>query len=118
MTNSNSRCACLLGILFTETLHGTPAEGRESDRVVRVLDEVRSLAGIASRARIVSRNLIRANRVGKGLGTSASASAALAAAAMAAACGEQVLEDWRAVGCMARLLAGSRCRSAVGGISV
>ena len=99
-------------------INGVPADGREADRVIRVLDEVRSLAGIASRASVVSRNVVRAARVGKGLGTSASASAALAAAAMAAARGEEVLEDWRAVSCMARLLAGSGCRSAVGGISV
>ena len=100
------------------TINGRLAAGRERERVVRTLDHVRELAGIASRAHVVSRNVVRASRVGKGLGTSASASAALALAALAATFGPTVVRYTRLVSCVARLLAGSGCRSAVGGISL
>jgi diphosphomevalonate decarboxylase len=67
---------------------------------------------------VVSRNIVRASRTGKGLGTSASASAALAMAAIAAAFGPQTTENRRFLSCLSRLLAGSGCRSAVGGVSL
>jgi phosphomevalonate decarboxylase len=97
---------------------GRRAVGREEERVQRTLDAVRDLAQIASRARMVSHNVVRATRTGKGLGTSASASAALAAAAIAAAFGREAMRNMRFLTCMARLLAGSGCRSAAGGVSL
>lgn len=100
------------------TINGREAVGREQERVVRSLDVVREIAGVYSRARVVSRNIVRAAKAGKGLGTSASASAALAMAALAATFGHQVAANSRLLSCVARLLAGSGCRSAVGGVSL
>ncbi len=94
------------------------AEGRARERVVHTLDAVRALARIGTRARVVSRNIARAQRVGKGLGTSASASAALAMAAIAATLGEAAAHNRRLSSCIARLLAGSGGRSAAGGVSL
>jgi diphosphomevalonate decarboxylase len=56
--------------------------------------------------------------VGKGLGTSASASAALAAAAVGALLGPELAANKRFLSCLARLLAGSGCRSAAGGAAL
>jgi len=100
------------------TINGRLALGRERERAVHSLDAVRRMAAISSRARVVSRNVVRASQAGKGLGTSASASAALAAAAIAAALGAEAAQNTRFLSCIARLLAGSGCRSAVGGISL
>ena len=97
---------------------GQVAMGRARERVVHTLDAVRAIAQIKSRARVVSRNVVRASKVGKGLGTSAAASAALAAAAIAATLGTEAVSNRRLVSCMSRLLAGSGCRSATGGISL
>ena len=99
-------------------INGRAAGGRERERVVRTLDAVRGIAGIQSRARVVSKNVVRGARTGKGLGTSAAASAALAAAAVAALFGAQAAGNARFLSCMARLLAGSGSRSAVGGASL
>ena len=99
-------------------INGHEAQGREAERVVRVLDEVRRIAQVASRARVVSRNVVRATRTGKGLGTSAAASAALATAAICALLGQDAVDNKRFLSCVARLLAGSGCRSAVGGVSL
>lgn len=97
---------------------GREASGRELDRAVQSLDVVRQLAGVSSRARVVSRNIVRASRPGKGLGTSASASAALATAAIAALWGAEAVTQRRFVSTIARLLAGSGCRSAAGGLAL
>ncbi len=94
------------------------AAGRPRERVVATLDAVRRAAHSASSARVVSHNRVRATRTGKGLGTSASASAALALAAVAAAFGPELVANTRFTSCMARLLAGSGCRSATGGASL
>ena len=102
----------------TLTIGGAPARGRDLERVVQSLDAVRRIAGVSSRARVVSRNSVRASRFGKGLGTSASASAALATAAIGALFGAEAAANTRFVSCMARLLAGSGCRSASGGMSL
>jgi diphosphomevalonate decarboxylase len=102
----------------TAVIGGAPADGRELERVKQTLDAVRREARIDSRARVVSKNVARAGRTGKGLGTSASGSAALAAAAVAAALGPQAAGHARFVSCMARLLAGSGCRSAAGGAAL
>lgn len=97
---------------------GQRAAGREHSRVQRTLDVLRTFARIETRARVVSRNVVRATRTGKGLGTSASASAALAAAAIVALYGGDAIANQRFLSCMSRLLAGSGCRSAVGGVSL
>ena len=97
---------------------GQHAEGRDYERVVRSLEVIRSVAGVSSRARVISKNILRAAKTGKGLGTSAGASAALAAAALTALLGETGIENTRFLSCMARLLAGSGCRSATGGVSL
>ncbi len=99
-------------------LGGTAVDGRELERVKQTLDAVRRVARIDSRARVVSRNVARAGKTGKGLGTSASGSAALAAAAIAAALGPEAAGNARFVSCMSRLLAGSGCRSAAGGAAL
>ncbi len=102
----------------TVTIGGRVAAGRDRERVVQSLDALRRIAGVSSRARVVSRNSVRATKFGKGLGTSASASAALALAAIAALFGDEAAANSRFVSCMARLLAGSGCRSAAGGMSL
>ena len=102
----------------TVTIGGAVAEGRERERVRHSLDVVRGIAGIRTHASVVSKNVVRAATVGKGLGTSASASAALAAAAIAALFGPEAVQNTRFVSCISRLLAGSGCRSATGGLSL
>lgn len=97
---------------------GEVAQGRPRERVIATLDAVRQAARIESRARMASHNRVRATRTGKGLGTSASASAALAMAAIAAAFGPELAANTRFTSCMARLLAGSGCRSAAGGAAL
>ncbi|MDW8403274.1 GHMP kinase, partial [Chloroflexus sp.] len=97
---------------------GAPAQGRELERVVTVLDAVRALAGITSHARVVSRNVVRTRVAGKGLGTSASAAAALACAAVGALFGPELAGHTRFLSTLARLLAGSGCRSAAGGLAL
>ncbi|MGQ9814538.1 MAG: GHMP kinase, partial [Candidatus Roseilinea sp.] len=69
-------------------------------------------------ARVTSKNVARGGKIGKGLGTSASGSAALAMAAVAAALGPEATANTRFVSSVARLLAGSGCRSATGGVSL
>lgn len=102
----------------TATIGGVAAEGRELERVVGILDAVRTLAGVRSRARVVSRNIVRTRTVGKGLGTSASGAAALAAATVGALLGPELAANTRFLSCLARLLAGSGCRSAAGGLAL
>lgn len=100
------------------TIGGLPAQGRELERVRQSLDMVRAASGVRIYARVTSRNVVRGSRIGKGLGSSASASAALALAAIAALYGDEAAANRRLVSCMARLLAGSGCRSASGGCSL
>ncbi len=100
------------------TIDGEPTTGRPLERVARVLDHVRSLAGSTSRARVHSRNVLTVGSLAKGLGTSAAAGAALATAALAAALGPEAALNLRMVSTTARLLAGSACRSAVGGLAL
>lgn len=100
------------------TIGGERASGRVLERVQQSLDVVRQIAQIDSRARVLSRNVVRASTLGKGLGSSASASAALATAAIAAALGVEATRNTRFVSAISRLLAGSGCRSATGGLSL
>ncbi|WP_169238545.1 diphosphomevalonate/mevalonate 3,5-bisphosphate decarboxylase family protein [Candidatus Roseilinea sp. NK_OTU-006] len=99
---------------------GQRATGRDLERVKHSLNAVRNVAAIKSHARVWSRNVVAggALRAGKGLGTSASGSAALAMAAIAAAFGADAVQNWRFVSAMSRLLAGSGCRAATGGVSL
>jgi len=97
---------------------GQRAAGRDLERVRHSLNAVRNLAEINSHARVQSRNVIAGGKTGKGLGTSASGSAALAMAAIAAAFGDEAVKNWRFVSAMSRLLAGSGCRAATGGVSL
>jgi diphosphomevalonate decarboxylase len=97
---------------------GRRVVGRDLERVKQSLNAVRNLARIGSHARVSSRNVIAGDKAGKGLGTSASGSAALAMAAIAAALGEEAVANWRFVSAMSRLLAGSGCRAATGGVSL
>lgn len=92
--------------------------GRELERVTKSLDAIRTLAGIQTKAKVMSKNVTKAKKIGKGLGTSASASAALATAAVAALYGPDVINNTRFLSTMSRMLAGSGCRSSVGGISL
>lgn len=95
-----------------------PAIGRERDRVVQTLDILRRMAGVSWPAVVRSRNFFKARVAGKGLGSSASGSAALALAAIGSLFGAELANNTRFVSCVARLLAGSGCRSAVGGIAL
>lgn len=100
------------------TIGGKRALDRDHERVVQSLDAVRRLARMTTRARVVSHNVVRASTTGKGLGSSASASAALALAAVSAAFGPELAANTRFVSALSRLLAGSGCRSATGGVSL
>jgi diphosphomevalonate decarboxylase len=84
-------------------------DGETSDkaaqRVSEHLDRIRTLAGISTRAQVVSRNSFP---MGAGIASSASAFAALTAAACAAAGLEP---DERTLTILARLGSGSACRS-------
>lgn len=102
----------------TATIGGKPAQPRELERISQILDAVRELAGVRSPARVISRNVLRTRVAGKGLGTSASGAAALAAAAVGALFGPALAANTRFLSCQARLLAGSGCRSAAGGLAL
>lgn len=99
-------------------INGVTAAGRDLERVKQSLDAVRRAAHITTRARVTSKNVARGGKTGKGLGTSASGSAALAMAATAAALGPEATANTRFVSSLARMLAGSGCRSATGGVSL
>ena len=102
----------------TLTINGDIVTGRPLQRVVRVLDHVRALSNSTNKASVKSMNVMNAASTTKGLGTSAAAGAALAMAALEATLGQKASENMRLVSSTARLLAGSACRSAVGGIAL
>jgi diphosphomevalonate decarboxylase len=87
------------------TVAGADDGGKAARRVSEHLDRVRVLVGIATRARVASRNSFP---MGAGIASSASAFAALTAAACAAA-GLDL--DERALSILARQGSGSACRS-------
>lgn len=97
---------------------GAPAQGRELERIVQILDAVRELGGARVAARVTTRNVLKSRVAGKGLGTSASGAAALAAAAVGALYGPELVANSRFLSCVARLLAGSGCRAAAGGLAL
>jgi diphosphomevalonate decarboxylase len=100
------------------TIGGAPAVGRELERIVQILDAVRALAGARVAARVTTRNILKTRVAGKGLGTSAAGAAALAAAAVGALYGRELVANTRFLSCLARLLAGSGCRAAAGGLAL
>ncbi|GAB4443444.1 MAG: GHMP kinase [Chloroflexi bacterium OHK40] len=102
----------------TATIGGAPAGGRELERIVQILDALRDLAGVRAAARVTTRNVLKTRITGKGLGTSASGAAALAAAAAGALFGPDLAAHPRFLSCLARLLAGSGCRAAAGGLAL
>jgi len=93
-------------------LNGKFLDGRPLERAVAVLDAVRRIAGIETRARIVSRNDFPTN---VGLGASASA---FAAGALAGAGAAGLDLEPRQLSTIARLGAGSASRSVTGGFSL
>ncbi len=100
------------------TIGGMPAHGRELERITQTLDAVRALSGARVAARVTTRNILKARIAGKGLGTSAAGAAALAAAAVGALYGAELVANGRFLSCLARLLAGSGCRAAAGGLAL
>lgn len=102
----------------TLTMNGVKESGRTVERVSQMLDVLRQIAGVTAGARVTSRNVTKASKTGKGLGTSASASASLAMASIAALFGPKATLNTRFVTATARLLAGSGCRSAAGGLAL
>ncbi|WP_245863164.1 diphosphomevalonate/mevalonate 3,5-bisphosphate decarboxylase family protein [Candidatus Viridilinea mediisalina] len=100
------------------TLGGQPAAGRELERISQILDAVRALASVRVAARVTTRNVLKTRVAGKGLGTSAAGAAALAAAAVGALYGPELVANTRFLSCLARLLAGSGCRAAAGGLAL
>ncbi|GBC69827.1 hypothetical protein HRbin01_01531 [archaeon HR01] len=98
----------------TAELNGVQVSGRELERILKVVDRVRQLADMDERVRIVSYNSLPPGTA-KGLGFSSSAGAALATAAFkAAGLDREYGWDFRLLSRIARLLAGSACRSVVG----
>ncbi|MEM0445277.1 MAG: diphosphomevalonate decarboxylase [Nitrososphaerota archaeon] len=92
---------------------GMELEGRARERVLAVIDRVRMLGGLGERCFVETENHPKIKA--KGMGFSASAGAALAAAAYKAASLEKKYGwDQRLLSRIARLLAGSACRSVVG----
>gem|GEM_PF-32767 len=91
------------------TIGDVAAQGAARERVVAHLDRVRALAGINTKASVVSRNNFPA---GTGLASSASAFAALTVAACAAAGLELSTDE---LSRLARRASGSACRSVPGG---
>lgn len=90
-------------------LNGVPASGEALTRVSHLLERVRQLAGMDTKANVVSENNFPA---GAGIASSASAFAALSMAAIAAA-GLQL--EVHQISRLARTGSGSACRSVPGG---
>jgi len=90
-------------------LDGVEQAGAAKERVVQMLDRVRSMAGADAHARVESRNSFPA---GAGLASSVSGFAALAVASAAAA---GLNLDEAALSRLARAGSGSACRSVPGG---
>ncbi|MCS7117421.1 MAG: hypothetical protein NZ957_01360, partial [Thaumarchaeota archaeon] len=93
-------------------MNGQIASGRSLERVIRVIDRVRAVAGIDHKVRVVTENHPKVRA--KGMGYSAAAGASIAKAALHAAGLGELAEDTRYLSRVARLLAGSACRSAAG----
>ncbi len=95
-------------------VNGVEVSGREMERIIKILDRIRSLSSIEEKALIISKNSIPKGGA-KGLGFSSAAGAALATAAFKAAGLDKTYGwDQKLLSRIARLLAGSACRSVVG----
>jgi len=96
-------------------INGVKASEDELKRCQMVLDRVRRLSGLNYRAKVVSTNNLSYAEA-KGVGFSSSGGAALAAAAYAASgLMKRLGWDLTVISRLARLLAGSACKSVVGG---
>jgi len=93
-------------------VNGIQLGGKERDRVLVVLDELRRVANVEDKMKVVSENNVR---IGKGLGFSASGFAALGVAASKAL---GVSLDHVALSEIVRLGAGSATRSLAGGYAL
>jgi phosphomevalonate decarboxylase len=93
-------------------IDGKPASGREMERILSVVDEVRRRSGTEARFRMVSKSNFQSN---VGLGASASGFAALAVAACSAVGLDLSLQEMSTI---ARRGAGSAARSVTGGFSL
>ena len=89
-------------------------KGTVLNRALTIIDKIRSLSDINEKVKITSENSIKFGEV-KGLGFSSSAGAALAGAAFKAS-GLESTHGWniKIISRIARLLAGSACRSVAG----
>ncbi len=96
-------------------INGVKSSQQELKRCQIVLDKIRQFSGITYRAKVFSTNSLTYVE-SKGLGFSSSGGAALAAAAYSAS---GLSKDWgwdlTFISRLARLLAGSACKSVVGG---
>ena len=91
--------------------------GKGAERILEVLNIVRHLSGINSKAKVHSENSL-GYKTAKGLGFSSSAGAALATAAYKAASLDKKFNwDTKMLSRISRRLAGSACRSVVGGFA-
>lgn len=89
-------------------------KGNVLDRSLTIINKIRKMSGIQEKVKIISENNIKFGEV-KGLGFSSSAGAALAGAAFKAAkLDSKYGWDLKIISRIARLLAGSACRSVVG----
>jgi len=103
-------CDGVSDVVFAE---GVELVGRPRERVLAVINRVRDLAGIEDGCHVRTENHPKIKA--KGLGFSSAAGAAIAAAAYKAASLDRVYGwDLRLLSRIARLLAGSACRSVVG----
>lgn len=104
-------------------LNGNNINGPQFSRVKQSLVNIRRLAGLKSKAILISRNIVNTEKqvkIGKGLGTSASGSSALgiAAAAIIYKSNPEYVKNSRLVSIFSRYLSGSGARSAVGGFGL
>jgi diphosphomevalonate decarboxylase len=89
--------------------------GKALARVLAIIKRVRELANVNYKVRIVSRNSLPPYRV-KGVGFSSAAGASIATASFKALNLDKIFSwDIRLISRIARLMAGSACRSVVGG---
>lgn len=100
------------------SIEGARLEGKPLERCIAVLDLVRKMADLDLKARVTSQNSLPYGEV-KGLGFSSSGGAALATAAFKASkLDKKYGWDLRLISRLARRLAGSACRSVVGGYAL
>lgn len=98
----------------TLIINGNQVKGRALARVLAVINKVRSLAEVDYKVKIVSKNSLPFGKV-KGAGFSSSAGAAITASSFKAlGLDKRFGWDLKLISRIARLMAGSACRSVVG----